>query len=114
MVARISRAWSAFRCSPGCEGIEGWHIDPCSGSSGGGIRPTGDGAKAGIVQGVKDHRFLIQASLQEIRDFGELGRSLRDANEDLSVEIHIYNPQRQHDDDEILQFAAKRNSPHYS
>jgi hypothetical protein len=58
----------------------------------------------------EQHRFLLQASLQEIRDFGELGRSLRDAKQDLSVDIHIWTNQGQHeDDDEIMKFAANRN-----
>jgi hypothetical protein len=46
----------------------------------------------------KDHRFLIQASLREIRAFGELGRSVRGAKQDMSVDIHILTNQGQHED----------------
>jgi hypothetical protein len=38
------------------------------------------------------HRLLLDYSLRELRDFGELGLSLQAKNEKLSVWIHIFDP----------------------
>jgi len=52
------------------------------------------------------HRLLLDASLRELRDFGELGRSLEQANEKLRVWIQIWAPYGVQDA-EILKFSSK-------
>jgi hypothetical protein len=51
------------------------------------------------------HRLLLDYSLRELRDFGELGLSLQAENEKLSVRIHIWQP-HEFDDPDIETFAA--------
>ena len=50
----------------------------------------------------EEHHLLTECSLQELRDFGELARSLRDKKQELHVNIHIWEY-----DDEVLAFAAE-------
>jgi hypothetical protein len=51
------------------------------------------------------HLLLLDYSLRELRDFGELGLSLHAENEKLRVYIHIWQP-IEFDDPEIEAFAA--------
>jgi hypothetical protein len=51
------------------------------------------------------HRLLLDYSLRELRDFGELGLSLQAEGEKLTVSIRIYTPRKFHDP-EIMAFAA--------
>jgi hypothetical protein len=53
------------------------------------------------------HRLLLEYSLRELRDFGELGLSVPPTNKKLSADISIYAPHGY--DQEILRFASKEN-----
>lgn len=50
------------------------------------------------------HRLLLDNSLLELREFGELGVSLQRAGEEPNVAINIYHPYEEHDP-EILKSA---------
>jgi hypothetical protein len=52
----------------------------------------------------EEHRFFLNHSFRELRDFGELGRSLQQMGKELEVFINIWIPEGEHSD-EIMAFA---------
>lgn len=54
----------------------------------------------------EEHRFFLDHSFRELRDFGELGRSLRQRGKELEVLINIWIPEGEHSD-EIMAFSRK-------
>lgn len=62
------------------------------------------GPKAETKSFTEDHRFFLNHSLRELRDFGELGRSLQQMGKELEVFIHIWIPDGEYSD-EIMAFA---------
>lgn len=53
----------------------------------------------------ENHRLLLDYSLRELRDFGELALSVQTEEAKLSVDIQIYTPREFHDP-EIMAFAV--------
>jgi len=62
------------------------------------------GSEAETKSFTEDHRFFLNHSLRELRDFGELGRSLQQAGKDLEVYINVWIPEGEYSD-EIMAFA---------
>jgi hypothetical protein len=59
----------------------------------------------------KEHRLLLDHSLRELREFGELGLSLAKEDREPSVEIGVYDPYHSYYDDPAIQaFVAGRTS----
>jgi len=67
---------------------------------------TGMGPKLERFEEQK-HRILLDASLRELRDFGELGQASQQPNENLRVGIQIWEPYGGVIDPEILNFSVK-------
>jgi hypothetical protein len=64
------------------------------------------GSEAEMKSFTADHRFFLNHSFRELRDFGELGRSLQQMRRELEVFIHIWTPDGEYSD-EIMAFAHK-------
>jgi hypothetical protein len=64
------------------------------------------GPAAEVKSFTEDHRFFLNHSLRELRDFGELGRSLQQTGQELEVLINIWTPEGE-DSDEVMAFATE-------